>query len=188
MNNASLLVAIASISCCMLQNNSCRGKTTGSNSAPNATATPSTTIDMTIDSSKSRSTATPTTSGNQQLSGTWGGNHVTLEIQLSGTWGGNHVTLEIADQGATLEFDCGTGSISKPILLDSEGHFDVIGTYTREGPGPVRQGRQRDARAHYSGTVTDDTMTLTVRLEGSSEPLLSVSLTRGKQGKLRKCY
>jgi len=173
MNNANLLVAIASISCCMLQNNSCRGKTTGSNSAPNAAATPSTTIDMTIDSSKSRSTATPTTSGNQQL---------------SGTWGGNHVTLEIADQGATLEFDCGTGSISKPILLDSEGHFDVIGTYTREGPGPVRQGRQRDARAHYSGTVTDDTMTLTVRLEGSSEPLLSVSLTRGKQGKLRKCY
>jgi len=173
MNNANLLVAIASISCCMLQNNSCRGKTTGSNSAPNATATPSTTIDMTIDSSKSRSTATPTTSGNQQL---------------SGTWGGNHVTLEISDQGATLEFDCGTGSISKPILLDSEGHFDVIGTYTREGPGPVRQGKQRDARAHYSGTVTDDTMTLTVRLEGSSEPLLSVSLTRGKQGKLRKCY
>ena len=173
MNNACLLVAIASISCCMLQNNSCRGKTTGSNSAPNATATASTAIDMTIDSSNPRSTATPTTSGSQQL---------------SGTWGGNHVTLEISDQGATLEFDCGTGSISKPILLDSEGHFDVTGTYTREGPGPVRQGKQRDARAHYSGTVTDDTMTLTVRLEGSSEPLLSVSLTRGKQGKLRKCY
>jgi hypothetical protein len=173
MNNACLLVAIASISCCMLQNNSCRGKTTGSNSTPNATATPSTAIDMTIDSSNPRSTAIPTTSGNQEL---------------SGTWGGNHVTLEISDQGATLEFDCGTGSISKPILLDSEGHFDVIGTYTREGPGPVRQGKQRDARAHYSGTVIADTMTLSVRLEGSSEPLLSVSLTRGKQGKLRKCY
>ncbi len=173
MNNASLLVAIASISCCMLQNNSCRGKTTGSNSAPNATATPSTTIDMTIDSSKSRSTATPTTSGNQQL---------------SGTWGGNHVTLEISEQEATLEFDCATGTIREPIVLDANGHFDVAGSYNREGPGPVRQGVQTDSSARYSGTVTGETMTLAVRLEGSSEPLLKLSLTRGKQGKIVKCY
>jgi hypothetical protein len=174
MNNGFLLIAIGSISFCLLQNNSCRGKTAGSNSAvPSATATPSPPNSMTKDPGTSSSAPTPTASNSRQL---------------SGLWGGNHVTLEISDQGATLEFDCATGSISEPILLDSAGSFDVTGSYTRQGPGPVRQAKQRDDGAHYSGTVTDQTMTLTVRLEGSSAPAINLSLTRDKQGKLWKCY
>ena len=78
--------------------------------------------------------------------------------------------------------------ISEPILLDSAGRFDVTGSYTRQGPGPIRQGVQRDARANYSGSVTGETMQLKVRLEGSSEPVFDLSLTRGKQGKVTKCY
>lgn len=172
MNNAFVLIAIASISLGTLQNNSCRDKTTNSNSAVrSANPTPSTANAMTPDSSP-RPPA-PTAPGQRQL---------------SGLWGGMHVTLEISEQEATLEFDCANGSIREPILLDSAGHFDVAGSYTREGPGPVRQGVNREARARYSGNVTDETMTLAVRLEGSSEPVLNLSLTRGKQGKIRKCY
>jgi hypothetical protein len=174
MNNAFFLFAIASISFCLGQNNSCRDKTTGSGSnsaATTTTATPSTANNMNTDAT-SRPTAKPTAPGNSKL---------------SGLWGGVHVALEVSDGGATLEFDCATGSIREPIGLDAAGRFDVSGSYTREGPGPVRQGVKRDSPAQYSGTVTGETMALTVRLEGSSEPL-DFSLTRGKQGKLRKCY
>jgi hypothetical protein len=109
--------------------------------------------------------------------------------QLSrGTWGGNHAALEIADGKSSIEFDCANGTISEPIVLDSEGHFEVRGFYTREGPGPVRQGGQNQARAIYSGVVKGDTMTLSIRLDGSSDVLLDVTLTQGKQGRLRKCY
>ncbi|SRR6266498_159311 len=172
MNNAFVLIAIALISFGTLQDNSCRGKTTNSNSAVrSASPTPSTANAMTPDSSSRP--PTPTATGQRQL---------------SGLWGGMHVTLEISEQEATLEFDCATGTIREPIVLDANGHFDVAGSYNREGPGPVRQGVQTDSSARYSGTVTGETMTLAVRLEGSSEPLLKLSLTRGKQGKIVKCY
>src|SRR6266508_1418406 len=85
--------------------------------------------------------------------------------QLStGTWGGNHVNLEIADGKSSLEFDCASGTISEPIMLDSNGRFEVSGFYMREGPGPVRQGGNSQSRAIYSGVVKDDTMTLSIRL------------------------
>lgn len=173
MNNAFVLIAIASISFGTLQENSCRGKTTNSNSAVRAGASPSAANAMTPDSNKPPPPTPPTTSAQRQL---------------SGLWGGMHVRLEGSEHGATLEFDCGTGTIREPILLDSAGHFDVAGSYNREGPGPVRQGVQTDSSARFSGTVTADTMTLAVRLEGSSEPLLNLSLTRGRQGKIVKCY
>jgi hypothetical protein len=109
--------------------------------------------------------------------------------QLSpGIWGGNQAILEISDGKSSLEFACANGTISEPIVLDSEGRFEVPGFYTREGPGPVRQGGNNQSRALYSGVVKDDTMTLSIRLDGSSDELLNVSITRGKQGRLRKCY
>jgi hypothetical protein len=106
----------------------------------------------------------------------------------SGIWGGNNATLEISDDKSSLEFDCANGSISEPILLDNEGHFEVPGLYVREGPGPVRQEGNKQSRAIYAGVVKDDTMTLSIRMDGSSDELLKVTLTRGKQGRLRKCY
>ena len=173
MKSAFVLIAIATISFGTLQDNSCRGKTTNSNSAVRGGPTPSAANAMTPDSPNPRPPTKPTTSAQRQL---------------SGLWGGMHVTLETSERGASLEFDCANGTIREVIVLDSAGHFDVGGSYNREGPGPVRQGVQTDSSARYSGTVTGETMTLAVRLEGSAEPLLNLSLTRGKQGKIQKCY
>ena len=105
-----------------------------------------------------------------------------------GTWGGLHVNLEVSDGDTSLEFDCANGTISEPILLDSDGHFEVRGTYTREGFGPTREGAQNQSRAVYSGVVNGGMMTLSIRLNGSADSVLDLSLERGKLGKLRKCY
>ena len=109
--------------------------------------------------------------------------------QLStGTWGGNHVRLEVADGKSSLEFDCASGTIDQPITLDSNGRFEVSGLYKREGPGPVRQGVNNQSRATYSGAVKDDTMTLSIQLDGSTDDLLKFTLTLGKEGRIWKCY
>jgi len=172
MNNAFLLIAVALLSLWTLQDNSCRGKSTNTKeSKPTASSSPVNTVSP--EPIKPPPPTTPATSGGEKL---------------SGLWGGLHVTLESSDQGSTLEFDCASGSISEPILLDSGGRFDVPGSYTRQGPGPTREGVAHDTRAHYSGRVTGETMELEVRLEGASKPIFDLALTRGKQGKVTKCY
>jgi len=83
-----------------------------------------------------------------------------------GVWGGAHLRLSVSGEAAQLEFDCAHGEISVPFLLDAEGRFDLAGTYTREGPGPIRIGREPTARpARYAGRVEGQRMTLSVRLE-----------------------
>src|SRR5437660_4586419 len=57
-----------------------------------------------------------------------------------GNWGGNHVGLQATERGARLDFDCAHGAIDEPIALDEQGTFDSRGTYTREAPGPIREG------------------------------------------------
>lgn len=172
MHHAFLLAGIVVLSFCLLQNNSCKDKTTNQrdSAASGAKASPAPAKTMTTNSSNSRS---PETEAAGEL--------------LSGSWGGLHVMFEISDDNAKLEFDCASGSIRGPIHLDAAGHFDVGGTYDRQGPGPTRQGVKTDSDARYSGTVTGNTMKLNVQLPGSSE-ILEFSLTRDRQGKITKCY
>jgi len=171
MNHAFLLAGIAVLSFCLLQNNSCKEKSTTSDpAAPRATATPAPA--KTMNTNSTNSPATGAASANRNL---------------AGVWGGLHVILEISSDSATLEFDCASGAIKDPILLDSNGHFDVVGSYNRQGPGPTRQGAKTESDARYSGTVNGNAMKLRVQLPGSSESL-EFSLTHGHPGKITKCY
>lgn len=105
-----------------------------------------------------------------------------------GVWGGAHLRVSVSVDGARLEFDCAHGEISVPFILDAEGRFDLAGTYTREGPGPIRIGREPSARpARYAGSVEGGRMTLSVRLEGADKPLGQYALTRGAAGRVVKC-
>ena len=154
----------------LIQDKSCNGSKS-SQSTASSSPVPSASVVMKKGSAEPRPT---TVSSPKRLS--------------SGIWGGTHVNLEVSDGESSLEFDCARGSIAEPIILDSDGHFEVHGSYTREGPGPVRQEGGNNQRATYSGIVKDATMTLSIQLDGSSDELLKVTLTQGQQGRLRKCY
>lgn len=105
-----------------------------------------------------------------------------------GLWGGAHLRMNVSGDSASLEFDCAHGEITAPFVLNAEGRFDLPGTYTREGPGPIRIGREPSARpARYAGRVEGERMTLSVRLEGSDKPLGQYTLTRGDEGMVVKC-
>lgn len=105
----------------------------------------------------------------------------------AGEWGGKHISLEVTANGASLDFDCARGEINQAIVLDSNGRFNVQGTYTREGPGPTRAGEDQGSTARYSGSVNGDTMTLSVAPANSTNQNNTFTLTRGKAGRVWKC-
>jgi hypothetical protein len=106
----------------------------------------------------------------------------------NGTWGGDHLILEVSEKGAEAEFDCARGQVAQPIMLDKHGDFDVAGTFTPEHGGPVRRDENTPAApARYSGHVDGDTLSLTVTLAKEKEEVGTYTLTRGAHPMLRKC-
>jgi hypothetical protein len=104
----------------------------------------------------------------------------------TGTWGGEHVMLEVSENGAEVEFDCAHGQISQPIALNTRGEFDVPGTFAPEHGGPVlRDETPNSVPARYSGHVLGDTMTLTVTQ--GKDNIRAFTLSHGARPTLRKC-
>jgi hypothetical protein len=108
--------------------------------------------------------------------------------RLTGSWGGQGIAMEIEGSGANLNFDCATGSISEPMVPDSNGKFEVKGTVTRERGGPIRADETPDkAPASYSGVVEGNTLKLTITLDKNKEEMGTFTLTRGQAARIRRC-
>jgi hypothetical protein len=106
----------------------------------------------------------------------------------TGVWGGEHIHLDVNSKSAAVEFDCARGTIEGPLATDSNGEFSWKGTFASEHGGPIRDNEEdSSAAAVYSGSIHEQTMKLTVRLENQKEPLDSFVLTQGKDGRIRKC-
>lgn len=106
-----------------------------------------------------------------------------------GTWGGNHVQLEVGESGAEIEFDCAHGRMDK-LATDAEGNFDAHGVFVRERGGPVRVGAKEDSYpARYEGRVDGKSMTLKVHIRIGNEDTepLSYTLKHGGGARLTKC-
>ncbi len=106
---------------------------------------------------------------------------------LRGTWGGEHIAMEVTDAGATIEYDCAHGRITQKIDPDADGKFEAKGIHERERGGPTRQGEDEGQPAIYRGSIKDETMTLTVELAENNESVGTFTLTQGKTGRIRKC-
>ena len=73
---------------------------------------------------------------------------------LSGQWGGPHISLLLEGGLGTIEYDCASGTIDTVIYPGPEGHFSATGTHRTGQGGPVRVGQIFNSyRATYSGTV-----------------------------------
>jgi len=106
----------------------------------------------------------------------------------NGTWGGKHVSLDVTDGGASVEYDCGRGTIDERIVPDSDGRFEVKGTHVMERPGPVRIGREdRGQPARYTGSVNGTSMTLTVTLADTGKSFGTFTLRHGVAPQIVKC-
>ncbi|MDQ6653551.1 MAG: hypothetical protein M3Y84_12505 [Acidobacteriota bacterium] len=111
-----------------------------------------------------------------------------MQRLVSSTWGGQHISIEVNRGSASIEYDCATGTIDGPLTLDSKGHFTWRGYYNREHGGPVRIDEKSNRQpAIYNGWIQGDNMTLTVNLANSKESLGTYTLMRGSSGRVWKC-
>lgn len=102
-------------------------------------------------------------------------------------WGGEHVQLELTKAGGKLQFDCATGTIARPLTVDSQGRFRAGGTYTRETPGPTTREGNAAANATYSGSIVGGTMRLHIVAGTNKEVVGDFGLIRGESGRVIKC-
>ncbi len=125
---------------------------------------------------------------NRNIEGRVGEPNKKIRTVQKGTWGGEHIQLEVAEQGAQIEYDCAHGSIDQKIVLDARGRFKVSGTHVVERGGPVRQsGSSKAEPVQFTGRVSGKKLELTVRRRDSKEVIGVFTLFYGQEGKLRKC-
>ncbi len=109
-------------------------------------------------------------------------------LDLLGAWGGDHLSMQVEPTGATLEYDCATGTITEALVPDGAGHFDVRGVHTPGHGGPVREGEiGPHYAARYVGLVRGDEMTLVVSLVDTSVVVGTFTLERGRAGSVFRC-
>ena len=103
-----------------------------------------------------------------------------------GVWGGQHINIEVGEKSATIEYDCASGVINGPLVVDSNGNFKLRGTHRMERGGPIRADEKPNEHpATYTGSIKGNTMTLSLKLSSSDEE--TFTLEKGKQGELFKC-
>jgi hypothetical protein len=108
--------------------------------------------------------------------------------KLTGEWGGQGISMVVTEAGATLDFDCATGTITEVIVPDSDGKFSVKGLFARQRPGPTREGDDNEGQpAVYSGAVEGENLTLTITLERNNEKAGTFKLVHGKPARIRRC-
>ena len=104
----------------------------------------------------------------------------------TGLWGGQHININVGSKSATIEYDCASGVINGPLVVDADGHFNLRGVHRRERGGPVRADEKASEEpATYTGTIKGNTMTLNLKLGDSDEE--TFTLEKGKPGELFKC-
>lgn len=107
---------------------------------------------------------------------------------LPGSWGADNVRLTVTESGAALEFDCAHASITRPLLLDNAGSFDLPGLYTPEHGGPIHEGDVLASKAaRYTGTVSGTSMVLTITYTADGTQQGTYKLTHGAPARLHKC-
>ncbi len=105
---------------------------------------------------------------------------------LTGDWNGAHLSLTLGAQGGTTEYDCAHGGISEPLILATDGTFEVAGVHVREMGGPVREGEVPDSLpAHYFGRW--DGGALTMRVVVMADTLGPYVLRKEAPVRLVKC-
>lgn len=107
---------------------------------------------------------------------------------VTGSWGGAHVSLTLGPAGGRLEYDCASGGIDGPMLMDRAGRFTASGYHSPGHGGPDREGYEPPRLpAVYSGQVLGNAMTLTVNVPSTGVQIGPLTLRRGAQPMLMRC-
>jgi hypothetical protein len=106
-----------------------------------------------------------------------------------GAWGGTGIAMTVDSDAVSVDFDCATGQINRQLRVKGNGTFEAVGTFTPNGPGPIRIDRQPSARAViFKGKVSGKKMTLTLTDRKTGDLISTFTLTQGLSGRLHRCF
>jgi hypothetical protein len=104
----------------------------------------------------------------------------------TGNWGGQHINMKVSAKSATIEYDCASGTINGPLVVDRDGNFNLRGTHRMQRGGPTRADETpNDHPATYTGSIKGNKMTLHLKISDSDEE--TFTLEKGKEGELFRC-
>ena len=107
---------------------------------------------------------------------------------LLGEWGGEHIGLTVIAAGATLEYDCASGTIDEPLNPDASGRFEARGTFVPGKGGPAIEGEEPVGYpALHQGMTDGETMTLRVTRLDTGESVGVFVLALGAPPRVLRC-
>jgi hypothetical protein len=106
-----------------------------------------------------------------------------------GVWGGQGIQLTVREAGSTISYNCASGTITEPLLVNPAGRFVVRGTHTFGLGGPRLSGAssRRSHKATYEGVVDGHMMKLTVSLPDLGRTVGDFTLELGRRAALERC-
>ena len=115
--------------------------------------------------------------------------HQRSSLVSDGLWGGEHFRMMVSDDKASFELDCAHGEIRGPLRFNKNGAFTFEGTLTKQGPGPIRIGREpRATPVRFTGRIKGNTMAIAVMNLETQKSEGSYVLTKGREVRLHRCY
>jgi hypothetical protein len=106
-----------------------------------------------------------------------------------GVWAGEHLVLNVTESGGSAEFECASGALAEPLLLDTSSHFDASGSYRAQSGGPAEPGAPQPPAqpARFNGSIHGAVMDLTVVLTSTGATHGPFHLELGGPTSLEKC-
>jgi hypothetical protein len=107
---------------------------------------------------------------------------------LTGTWGGENVSLMVEQNVAHVHVGCTNGDFSAPIAVDADGRVNVSGSYVLRAY-PIQVGPSLPAQ--LAGVLSGRQLTFTVAVNDTVEKKLvvlgPVTVTLGRDPRMGPC-
>ncbi len=104
-----------------------------------------------------------------------------------GRWGGTGLQMDVRADGAHIEFDCARADVKQPLVTRADGSFEWVGTYLQEHGGPAMIDDSQARPARFTGTVSNNVMTLTIMYTDDGSKIGAWTLQQGNEGRIMKC-
>ncbi|HEX6943517.1 MAG TPA: hypothetical protein VF128_11360 [Gemmatimonadaceae bacterium] len=107
---------------------------------------------------------------------------------LTGTWGGDNVSLLLEDADAHVHIGCTNGDFPAPLSVDGDGRINVAGSYVLRAY-PIQVGPSLPAQ--FAGVVDGKRLTFTIAVNDTVEKKLvvlgPVIVTYGVEPRMGPC-
>jgi hypothetical protein len=108
---------------------------------------------------------------------------------IVGQWGGPGIRAMFTATGGTIDYDCGTARIDKPVVADAKGAFTAHASLSEwhSGPQAADVPPPPPRAITISGTIDGAVLLLDVHAAGDAAATHH-ALRAGAPGKLIRCY